>query len=115
MSECAGLGQMHQEDPDYIIACDGCGSFGECTAECPRAAYEADIQDRINRLGWELAFAPDEMECYDCGRHLPLRICQIDRWGMPYFMRRVVGLGPIAEAHRDPTQTYRLQCGHSTI
>jgi len=30
-------------------------------------------------------------------------------------VRRVVRLGPVAEARRDPTTTYVLTCGHTTI
>jgi hypothetical protein len=53
---------------------------------------------------------PDRMECYDCGReHL---MVMLDELGFKFVWRRPVGLGPIAEAHRDPTQMYRLECGH---
>jgi hypothetical protein len=38
-----------------------------------------------------------------------------DQWGMKFVWRRPVGLGPIAEAHRDPTQTYKLECGHGAM
>jgi hypothetical protein len=38
-----------------------------------------------------------------------------DDFGFKYVLRRPVGLGPIAEAHRDPTQTYRLECGHGAM
>ena len=46
----------------------------------------------------ELAMVPEQIECYQCGGK-----------------RTVVKLGPIAEAHRDPTQTYVLACGHTVI
>jgi len=53
----------------------------------------------------ELAGAPDTMECYEC----------LGFDGIHFIMQKVVKLGPIVEAHRDPTQTYILECGHTTI
>lgn len=53
----------------------------------------------------ELAMAPESLPCYECGG--------FD--GVTAPARRVVALGPIAEPHRDPTQTYKLDCGHVTI
>jgi hypothetical protein len=92
--------------------CQDCGFDRTCEACKAEDAYYEYIEERVNRLGIELAMLPDEMECYACGRHLPASICQHNQWGQPYMMRRVVGEGPIAEAHRDPTSTYRLVCGH---
>jgi hypothetical protein len=74
----------------------------------------------------ELAYCPDQMECYDCGRGsiaaaaaaglnrrvvLPYPLA-VGSLGLPYVMRTVIALGPIAEAHRDPTSTYKLTCSH---
>jgi hypothetical protein len=92
--------------------CLGCGFARTCEDCIAEDEYNKYLEERVARLGSELAMVPDEMECYDCGRHLPASICQVDRFGMRYFMRRVVALGPIADAHRDPTQTYRLVCRH---
>lgn len=93
--------------------CQSCGSTGECDSDCPEAAQFTYIEERINRLGEELAMLPDWFECYDCGReHL---MVMSDSWGMKFVYRRPVGLGPIIENLRDPTQTYRLECGHLAI
>ena len=93
--------------------CGTCGSEGECKPDCEEAAYDRWMQERVDRLGPELAILPDRMECYECGRqHL---MVQLDKWGMKFVWRRPVGLGPIAEAHRDPTQVYKLECGHLTM
>lgn len=92
--------------------CRTCGYNWDCEECRAEAEYSAYLDERVNRLGWELAMLPDEMECYDCGHHLPATITQVDQWGMRYFMRRVVGEGPIANAKQDPTSTYRLVCGH---
>jgi hypothetical protein len=74
-------------------------------------AYVAWAEAQMAR--GELAFAPETMECYPCGReHL---LVQTDRFGLKFVPRTVVALGPIAEAHRDPTQTYVLECGHTAI
>jgi hypothetical protein len=44
----------------------------------------------------------DEMECYLCDSANPP-------------LRRLVGEGPVVEAHRDPTSSYKLACGHTII
>jgi hypothetical protein len=53
----------------------------------------------------ELAFCADTAECYECrgfdGVH-----CET---------RKIVALGHVVEAHRDPTQSYVLECGHTVI
>lgn len=49
----------------------------------------------------ELAFAPEVADCFQC-----------DRFGVE---KKIVALGPIVDARRDPTQSYRLECGHLTI
>ena len=53
----------------------------------------------------DLAGYPDTLGCYECGG--------FD--GVTAPERKLVKLGGIAEAHRDPTQTYVLDCGHVTI
>lgn len=107
------IGPLTEEDQYWAdMPCDGCYQSGECTKDCPERAYESWLEERVNRLGWELAMLPDEIECYACGRRLPDRICQHNQWGQAYVMRRIVGEGPIMEAHRDPTSSYRLVCGH---
>lgn len=107
------IGPLTEEDQYWAdMPCGGCMQTWPCAKDCPEQAYNDWMAKRIDRLGIELAMLPDEIECYACGRHLPVRICQHNRWGQPYMMRRVVGQGPTAEAHRDPTSTYRLVCGH---
>lgn len=52
----------------------------------------------------DLAFTPETMPCYACGG--------FD--GMTAPERRIVALGPVVN-RADPTQTYRLECGHTAI
>lgn len=65
--------------------------------------YEAYIAAELAR--GDLAFHQDEAPCYECGG--------FD--GVTAPTRKVVKLGPIVERHRDPTQTYVLECGHTVI
>jgi len=58
-----------------------------------------DYYDREAARG-DLAGVPDEMECLVCPE------------GSPW--RGVVRLGPVVNP-ADPTQTYVLTCGHTTI
>lgn len=111
------IGPLTEEDTAYMDGppCQDCGFARTCEACRAEDAYYEYMEERVQRLGPDLAMVPDEMECYDCGRHLPASICQVDGYGMRYFMRRVTALGPIAEAHRDPTQTYVLVCGHGAM
>jgi hypothetical protein len=53
----------------------------------------------------ELAGAPDTIGCYECGG--------FD--GVTAPERTVVKLGRVLEPHRDPTQSYVLDCGHVAI
>lgn len=62
----------------------------------------------------ELAFCPETMDCYECAQlDLPNEGPPIleDQWGHMYVERTVVALGPVVN-QADPTQTYRLDCGH---
>jgi hypothetical protein len=100
-------------DEMYGPPCLGCGFARTCDDCVAEDEYNKYLDERVNRLGPELAMLPDFMECYDCGRqHL---MVMTDDFGFKYVLRRPVGLGPIAEAHRDPTQTYRLECGHGAM
>jgi hypothetical protein len=93
--------------------CPDCGRARTCEACKAEDAYYEWMEERVQRLGAELAMLPDKMECYPCGReHL---IVETDAWGMKFVWRRPIKLGPIAEAHRDPTQTYVVECGHVVI
>lgn len=105
------MGPLTEEDQYWAdMPCQACGLVGKCADDCPEAAYNAYIEERVNRLGIELAMLPDCMECYECGhQHL---MVMFDKWGMKYVMRRPVGLGPVIDEKRDPTQTYRVECGH---
>jgi hypothetical protein len=93
--------------------CMGCGWEYNCPDCQDEEEYNRYLDERVSRLGPELAMLPDLMPCYECGReHL---MVMTDSWGFKYVPRRPVGLGPVAEAHRDPTQTYRVECGHITM
>lgn len=62
----------------------------------------------------ELAYCPETMPCCECAQlDLPNDAPPIleDQWGHMYVERTVVALGP-AINRADPTQTYRLSCGH---
>jgi hypothetical protein len=92
------------------MPCQTCGEESECKADCAEAAYNRWVQERVDRLGEELAMLPDFMACYECGHeHL---IVETDEWGMKFVWRRPVGLGPVIDERRDPTQTYKVECGH---
>jgi hypothetical protein len=96
--------------------CQTCGAEGPCKPDCAEDKYNRELAERVERLGPELAMLPDLIECYACGRN-PLMLLTPSRLhvgdlGFKYVLQPPVGLGPIAEAHRDPTQTYRLKCGH---
>jgi len=52
-----------------------------------------------------IADAPDTMHCYACGGYD----------GITYKEQAVIEFGGVAEAHRDPTQVYLLECGHMAI
>jgi hypothetical protein len=66
-------------------------------------AYEAYCEAQLAR--GELAGVAETAECYEC--------CGFD--GIHFEIRKIVALGPVVEAHRDPTQSYKLECGHTTI
>ena len=83
---------------------------GGMTREAATARVQAD--EDAEAAYWdaqaargELAGAPETMPCYACGGFN----------GVDAPERTVVALGPVAEAHRDPTTTYRLECGHLAI
>lgn len=61
----------------------------------------------------DLAMSPETLPCSSCTREAGRPNDVMD--DSKCIQRRVVSLGPIAEAHRDPTQTYRLACGHTVI
>jgi hypothetical protein len=93
--------------------CFDCGWQYNCPTCQGEAAYYACMEERVERLGEELAMLPDFMECYDCGReHL---MVMEDAWGFRFVWRRPVGLGPVINQRQDPTQTYRLECGHGAM
>jgi len=99
----------------YGPPCPTCGYNFSCQDCQEEAAYNAWLDKRVAERGVELAMAPDTMECYDCGRNplwllIPGRV-QTDIWNLKYVEQEVVALGPIINK-ADPTQTYRLKCGH---
>lgn len=90
MTEHAMFGRMEAHDTNQ--------GFGRCRAF---VAYEAELQRRHDE-GRDYPIG-DRLECYTCpkvGRAAPMRTC--------------TGLGPVTNP-ADPTQTYRLDCGHVTI
>ena len=106
---------------EYMLGppCPDCVHARTCEACKAEDAYYEYMAKRVELLGEELAMLPDFMECYECGRNplmllTPRRLHEGDL-GFNYVWRKPVGLGPIAEAHRDPTQTYRLECGHGAM
>jgi hypothetical protein len=83
-----------------------CPANGRDETPCDpfEAAYdsEADAYWAKQEARGRLAGAPEEILCYRCA-------------GPEGVMRAVVALGPIADARRDPTQTYVLVCGHTML
>jgi hypothetical protein len=72
-------------------------------AEIAREYWEEQEEKR-----GELAGTPTVMPCYECTRARGMDVNDP-------IMIAVKALGPVVEAHRDPTQTYVLSCGHKTI
>lgn len=95
--------------------CDGPSGCYECYAEMRiredgidgLMAEERYAEEQLAR--GELAGAPDEMPCHQC--HLEAGN-KPDLTEETVVRRQVVGVGPVLEAHRDPTASYRLECGH---
>lgn len=58
----------------------------------------------------ELAMTPERLVCYDCTRAAGLNVMD----DATALKRPVVALGPVVN-NADPTQTYKLACGHTTI
>lgn len=75
------------------------------------AAYDAYVSREEAR--GELCGAPEKMPCPDCtkaaGRSWNFNAEYLNE------QRSVVKMGPVVEAHRDPTATYVLSCGHTVI
>ena len=64
----------------------------------------------------ELAFQPETLSCYHPGCTYSVgAVVKFDSSGFKYVERKVVALGEIVEPRRDPTQSYRLECGHTVI
>lgn len=79
------------------------------------AAYREYVEREEKRERGVLGFRDDALPCYECTRKLG-----DDRYGDPFdestcVQVQVVAPGPVVEQRRDPTQTYRLACGHVTI
>jgi len=72
--------------------------------EAAKNAYDLEQLAEMEERG-ALAGSPREMECYPCAL--------FNRTDPP--MRKVVALGPVVEERRDPTATYRLECGHLAV
>jgi hypothetical protein len=75
-------------------------------SEEDRASIAHEYLEEQEEKRGELAGSPDTLPCYECMR-------QLGRQKPPEV--KVEKLGPIAEARRDPTQTYVLSCGHITM
>lgn len=71
-----------------------------------------DLNDDPEYLAWcerenargPLAGSPETMGCYECGGYD----------GVTAPEQTVVALGPVVNP-ADPTQSYKLACGHTTI
>jgi hypothetical protein len=78
------------------------GSTDQLEAEmkeaAERAAHDRWCQEQVERRGEALAFAPETLTCHACGGE-----------------HEVTGLGPTVNVPADPTQSYRLECGHTAI
>lgn len=99
-------------DAEAALADQADDGWPGCDDSCE---YEAWLDAQAAR--GDLAGCPETMACYDCGR-AALAAGQphaTDDLGMPYIEQPVTALGPVAEAHRDPTSTYRLACQHIAI
>lgn len=71
---------------------------------CQPESPEAEAFWAAEAARGELAGAPDELPCYECGG--------FD--GVTAPSRKVVALGPVTR-RPDPWQTFRLECGHTAI
>lgn len=58
-----------------------------------------------------MAMQPEHLPCYPCTREAGGDVMNEARC----VWRPVEKLGPVCEPHRDPTQSYKLACGHTTI
>jgi len=87
--------------------CGECGHVGHADLFPTGGSSEAEIvvwlHYAIEELRGELAGTPEFMACYECGG--------FD--GITAPQRLVIALGPVVGS--DPTETYRLECGHTTI
>ena len=107
---------MRTEDDDYWEGpqCPVCGYKFNCEVCKAEEAYNMYLDERIARLGivgwrslpdkgWVLRRGPQRAEVHHSGRQ-PRRALRDapSRWWK----------APVIEAHRDPTSTYRLVCGH---
>jgi hypothetical protein len=84
------------EDPEAAI----CG-HSSCYEIMETAEY---LHDEYQASRGELAGVAETAECYEC--------CGFD--GVHFKVRKIVALGPIGN-RADPTQSYKLECGHTTI
>lgn len=122
--------EMHPDAVDPLMPLDDAEYAHVVSMIAGYNGYMVDQAMRLDHLGWadafrkvaadeqaedewaerqiargELAGSPETMGCYACGG--------FD--GVTAPQRKVVALGPVAEPQRDPTQTYRLECGHTAI
>jgi hypothetical protein len=78
-------------------------------------AYEAYIEEMEKRHREGRPWPVGELlECYICLRECPDALIEKDDHGFPCVMRECVALGPVVN-RADPTQSYKLSCGHYAI
>lgn len=86
--------------PDDV--CEYCGTdCGDENQPCPAMPTSVQDWDEEPDPNWPVG---EEMECYQCPTatfHSPVK-------------RKCVALGPVVNP-ADPTQSYKLECGHLAI
>lgn len=81
------------------------GAEAGCSAEQIHDAYMT-----IEASRGALAGSPETLPCYDCTREAGLSVMDDEA----VIRREVIALGPVVNP-ADPTQSYKLACGHTVI
>lgn len=104
LAEALSLATHPLPDLELLAAAAAAAPLVGEAARSPQFASEDEYYAYEARRGG-LAGTPEQLGCFECGG--------FD--GRTEPLRTVVGLGGVVEAHRDPTQTYRLVCGHVAL
>jgi hypothetical protein len=100
-----------EDDPAYLAWCEEQEARGELagvaeTAPCYECGQEARKGIRDEPFEEDPSFM-----LVDCKDGKPVGAA----YPLPFITRKIVKLGPVVEQRRDPTQSYVLECGHTTI